>query len=342
MNAPPRTVALGDGLVSSPQGFGAMALAGVYGAADEQESLATLHSALDAGITHIDTADIYGHGGNEVLIGRLLRERRRDEVVLATKFGFLLEPNPDGSRVRGDAAYARAALEASLLRLGVDEIDLYYSHRVDPRVPIEETVGALADLVQLGLVRHIGLSEVTAPELERAAAVHPIAAVQSEWSVWSRDIEARVVPTAVRLGVGIVAYSPLGRGFLAGGAAVGTNLAADDNRRNFPRFDDDHRLQNAVIAERVRHLAHGLSVTPAQLALAWLHSRARALGVPVVPIPSTRRPTRVRENLAALEIELDPATTEALNALEQLVVGDRARDALSISQGRERREQAAS
>jgi aryl-alcohol dehydrogenase-like predicted oxidoreductase len=330
------TVRLGDGLIGSAQGFGAMALAGAYGSADDGESLATLRSALDAGITMVDTADIYGHGSNETLVGRLLRERRRDDIVVATKFGFLPEPDADGLRVRGDAEYARAALDASLTRLGIDEIDLYYLHRVDPRVPIEETVGVLAEFVRRGLVRHIGLSEVTATELERAHAVHPIAAVQTEWSVWSRDIEDHVVPTARRLGAGIVAYSPLGRGFLAGGASLGTELAADDNRRNFPRFDAQRLEQNAVIAERVARLAEDLRITPAQLALAWLHQHGRALGVPVVPIPSTRRASRVAENLAAVRIELGASAVEELNTLAELAVGDRARDPLTISQGRER------
>ncbi|WP_207453395.1 aldo/keto reductase [Herbiconiux sp. SYSU D00978] len=332
-------VLLGDGLRSSPHGFGGMTLSGVYGAADEEESLRTLRHALDRGIRHLDTADVYGRGGNERLVGRLLRERRRDEVLLATKFGILPESDAEGYRARGDAAHVRSSLEASLTRLGTDHVDLYYYHRVDPRVPIEETVGALAELVREGLVRHIGLSEATAGELERASAVHPIAAVQSEWSIWSRDIEDHVVPTARRLGVGIVAYSPLGRGFLVGGAAAGSALPEGDARRNFPRFDDERRDRNAVIAETVAGHAARLGITPAQLSLAWVSARGRALGVPVVPIPSTRRAARIDENLGALAVRLDEGTLAALDVLGALVDGDRARDALSISQGRERREQ---
>jgi aryl-alcohol dehydrogenase-like predicted oxidoreductase len=328
-------VLLGDGLASPPLGFGGMTLAGVYGAADDTESLATLEHALARGIRHLDTADVYGRGSNERLIGRLLGGRRRDEVLLATKFGILPEPDAEGPRARGDAAYVASALEASLDRLGTDHVDLYYYHRVDRRVPVEETVGALAELVRRGLVRHVGLSEVTAAELERAHAVHPIAAVQSEWSVWSRDIEDNVVPAARRLGVGIVAYSPLGRGFLAGGARG--ELAPGDARRNFPRFDPGRVGVNGTIADAVAGIAEGAGVTPAQLALAWLRHRGAALGVAVVPIPSTRRAARIDENLASLDVALDDDAIAALDRLGALVVGDRARDVLSISQGRERR-----
>ncbi|QNO37341.1 aldo/keto reductase [Protaetiibacter sp. SSC-01] len=322
-----------SGLEVGEQGFGGMALAEVYGPTDDDAALATLHHAVDAGIRLIDTADVYGRGSNERLVGRLLRERR-DEVVLATKFGFVHDPAPDGPRFRGDPAYVREAVTASLGRLGVDRIDLYYYHRVDPRVPIEETVGALAELVREGVVDRIGLSEVTADELERAHAVHPITAVQSEWSVWSRDVEARVVPTAARLGVGFVAYSPLGRGFLAAPVA---ELAEGDLRRNFPRFDPKRLAANARIGEAVRELAAAEGVTPAQLALAWLAERGRALGIPVVPIPSTRRPERVDENLAAVGVRLSADTLAALEPLAGLVEGDRARHVDDISQGRERR-----
>lgn len=320
------------GLDVGDQGFGGMALAEVYGPTDEASALATLHHAVDAGIRLIDTADIYGRGSNERLVGRLLRERR-DEVVVATKAGFVADPEPGGPRFRGDPAYLHAAVRASLERLGVRRIDLYYLHRVDPRVPIEESVGALAELVDEGLVDRIGLSEVTASELERAHAVHPVTAVQSEWSIWSRDVETRVAPTAARLGVGFVAYSPLGRGFLAAPIAA---LAEGDLRRSFPRFDADRLAANAPIGETVRAVAAREGITPAQLALAWLAERGRALGIPVVPIPSTRRAERVDENLAAAGVRLSAAALAALEPLGARVAGDRARHVDDISQGRER------
>lgn len=321
------------GLEVGEQGFGGMALAEVYGPTDEAAALATLHHAVDAGIRLIDTADVYGRGSNERLVGRLLRERRREELVVATKFGFVSDPALDAPRFRGDPAYVREAVTASLTRLGIDRIDLYYYHRVDARVPIEETVSALAELVAEGLIDRIGLSEVTASELERAHAVHPITAVQSEWSIWSRDVESHVVPTAARLGVGFVAYSPLGRGFLAAPVA---ELPEGDLRRNFPRFDAERLAANAPIGETVRAVAAEEGITPAQLALAWIAERGRALGLPVVPIPSTRRAERVDENLTAVGIRLSEAALAALEPLAALAVGDRARHAGDISQGRER------
>ena len=320
------------GLDVGEQGFGGMALAETYGPADVQESLATLHHALDAGIRLIDTADVYGKGSNEELVARVLRDRR-DEVVLATKFGFVHDPAPDGPRFRGDPAYVREAVQGSLRRLGTERIDLYYYHRVDPQVPIEETVGALAELVAEGIVDRIGLSEVTASELERADAVHPITAVQSEWSVWSRDVEAQVIPTAARLGVGFVAYSPLGRGFLA---APVTELAEGDLRRNFPRFEAERLAANAPIGETVRRVAEAEGITPAQLALAWLGDKARELDIAVLPIPSTRRAARIDENLAAAGIHLSAAALATLEPLGAQVAGDRARHVADISQGRER------
>ncbi len=322
------------GLEVGAQGFGGMALAETYGPADTEVSLATLHHAVDAGIRLIDTADVYGGGSNERLVARLVRDRR-DEVLLATKFGFVHDPAPGGPRFRGDPAYVREAVHASLGRLGVDRIDLYYYHRVDPQVPIEETVGALAELVAEGVVDRVGLSEVTAVELERADAVHPITAVQSEWSVWSRDVEDSVIPTAVRLGVGFVAYSPLGRGFLAAPVSA---LADGDLRRNFPRFDAERLAANAPIGETVRQIAATEGLTPAQLALAWLGEKGRELGVDVVPIPSTRRAERIDENLAAAGIRLSAAALAALEPLGAQVAGDRARQVTDISQGRERAE----
>lgn len=322
------------GLEVGAQGFGAMALAEVYGPADQGEALTTLHHVIDAGIRLVDTADVHGGGSNERLVGRLLRERG-DEVLVATKFGFARDDTTGGRRFRGDPAYVREAARASLGRLGVDRIDLYYYHRVDPQVPIEETVGALGELVADGLVDRIGLSEVTARELARAHAVHPIAAVQSEWSIWSRDVEAQVVPTAGRLGVGFVAYSPLGRGFLAGTVE---ELPDGDLRRNFPRFDRERLASNTLIADAVRRVAASEGISPAQLALAWLGEQSRTHGLPVVPIPSTRRPERVDENLAAAAIRLSAAALAELEPLGALVSGDRARHVDDISQGRERRE----
>ena len=321
-----------SGLEVGEQGFGGMALADAYGPTDEATALATLHHAIDAGIRLIDTADIYGNGSNERLVGRVLRDRR-DEVVLATKFGFVANARPDGPRFRGDRAYLRDAVVASLRRLRVERIDLYYYHRVDPRVPIEETAGALAELVAEGVVDRIGLSEVTADELERAHAVHPITAVQSEWSIWSRDVETHVVPTAARLGVGFVAYSPLGRGFLA---APITELADGDLRRNFPRFDAERLAANAPIGQTVRRIAAAEGVTPAQLALAWIGERGRVLGLPVVPIPGTRRSERIDENLGAVGLRLSAQALAELDGLGELVAGDRARRVEDISQGRER------
>ncbi|WP_157156899.1 MULTISPECIES: aldo/keto reductase [unclassified Diaminobutyricimonas] len=323
-------VLLGDGLHTSAQGFGAMAVSGVYGQTDASDAARTIHHAIDIGVRLIDSANVYGNGENEKLIGKVLRTRR-DEVVLATKFGIPTEPDP--YRARGDAAYVHSSVRESLTRLRTDVIDLYYYHRVDPRVPIEETVGALAELVQAGAIRHIGLSEVTAEELRRAHAVHPIAAVQSEWSLWSRDVEASVVPTAAALGIGFVPYSPLGRGFFTGWTSA--DLAPDDLRRKFPRFTPERLSRNRALIEALLSEASGLQVTPAQLALAWLYAKGRAFGLPVVPIPGTRRASRVEENAAAAFIELGDSVVGRLDALAAGVVGDRASDLNWISQGRE-------
>lgn len=322
---------LGDGFATSVQGYGAMVLTSVYGDVDDTAARRALHHALDAGVRLIDTADLYGGGDNERLVGEVARARR-DEVQLATKVGFLAEADAEGYRFRGDPGHIARSARASLDRLGIDHIDLYYYHRVDPRVPIEETVGAMAQLVAEGLVGHVGLSEVTASELERAVAVHPIAAVQSEWSLWSRDVERRVVPAARRLGVGFVPYAPLGRGFLAGGLST---LGASDLRRTFPRFDDANLRSNAAVARTVGDIAARLSITPAQLALAWLHHRGRALGIPVVPIPGTRRPHRIDENLAAASIDLDAETIDALDTVADAAAGSRGHAASGVSEWRE-------
>jgi len=276
------------------------------GPADDAESIATLHRAIDIGVTFWDTAMSYGRGHNEQLLGRALAGRR-DKVVLATKFGIIR--GEDGVRVDGRPENVRAYCEASLTRLGVGHIDLYYQHRVDPQVPIEETVGAMAELVAEGKVRHLGLSEASPGELERAAATHPISAAQYEWSLWWRDIEDDVLPTARRLGIGLVPYSPLGRGFLAGAVSTDT-LGAGDFRLGDPRFQDESLERNQALAAEVRRLATEREVTPAQLALAWL----LAQGDDVVPIPGTRRVARLAENAGSTEIVLSPADLDRLEA----------------------------
>lgn len=333
-------VQLGDGLSVSPLGFGGMALTPVYGEVDPAESLQTLHHAVDAGITFIDTADVYGAGSNEELIAQLLKERR-SEVQLATKFGIVGNPRDGYTDVRGDAAYVKQAAENSLRRLGTDTIDLYYLHRRDLRVPIVETVEAMAALVAEGKVRHLGLSEVTAEELREASAVHPIAAVQSEWSIWSRDVESNVIPAARELGVGFVPYSPLGRGFLTGTVSA-NELGENDFRHKIPRFAEGALDANQAVVAAVRSVAEELSegtgqnATPAQVALAWLFAQGRRLDLPVVPIPGTRRAQRIDENLGSLSLELSSAQLEVLDGAASAVVGSRSADPNWVSQGRER------
>ncbi|MEU1820121.1 aldo/keto reductase [Streptomyces roseifaciens] len=295
-------------LAVSAQGLGCMGMSHGYGAADDDQSIATLHHALDLGVTFWDTSDFYGGGHNEELIGRAVAGRR-DEVVLATKFGFanrLGEP----TLVRGDAAYVRQACEASLRRLGVDHIDLYYQHRVDPQVPIEETVGAMAELVQAGKVRHLGLSEAGAQTIRRAHAVHPIAALQSEWSLWTRDLEAEIAPVCRELGIGLVPFSPLGRGFLTGRYSSVEGMAETDVRRSQPRFADGNLERNLAIVAKLNELAAEKGVTAGQLALAWVQHR----GDDVVPIPGTRRQRYLEENLAAVAVELSPEDLAAIEA----------------------------
>lgn len=333
------TVELGDGLTTSAQGLGGMALTNVYGAADPEQSVATINHAIDIGVTFLDTANVYGDGANEELFARVL-QHRRDEVVLATKFGILRTPDEGGFRARGDAAFVHESIDASLTRLGTDSVDLYYYHRVDSRVPIEETVGALAELVTAGKIRHIGLSEVTALELERAHAVHPIAAVQSEWSLWSRDVEDYVLPTAKRLGIGFVAYSPLGRGFLTGGVTDATALGESDARRNFPRFTPENVATNVAAVDVVREIAAAEDLTLAQVALAWVYASGRRIGVPVVPIPGTRKAHRIDENVAALHATLSDESLARLDGIAAGIEGERAADPLAISRGREQREHA--
>jgi aryl-alcohol dehydrogenase-like predicted oxidoreductase len=294
-----------------------------YGPGDETESLAVLRRALVLGVTFWDTADYYAAGANETLLAGILAEQR-DQVVVATKFG-LVAPNTAGAPpiVRGDRRYVHDACDASLRRLGVDTIDLYYQHRVDVSVPIEDTVGAMAELVTAGKVRHLGLSEVTASELRRAVGVHPIAAVQSEWSLWSRDVEESVVPACVELGVGFVPYSPLGRGFLTGTLGAVDDLPADDIRRTQPRLAASAIEANRALVEQIQVAAAELGCTPAQTALAWVHQRQQVWGIPVVPIPGTKRIRWLEQNVRAASIQLPPEALERLDALAERAVGDR-------------------
>jgi aryl-alcohol dehydrogenase-like predicted oxidoreductase len=304
--------ALGQtGPTVSAQGLGCMGMSFAYGAPDADESLATIARALELGVTFFDTADMYGFGHNEELVGKALAPHR-DEVVIATKFGIYLNPDdPSGRGVRGDAEYVRQACDASLGRLGTDHIDLYYQHRPDVTVPIEETVGAMAELVEAGKVRHLGLSEASAATIRRAAAVHPIAALQTEWSIFSRDIEDEIVPACRELGIGLVPYSPLGRGLLTGAVGSLDELADDDFRRTQPRFQGENLDHNLALVAVVREIAAAHGVTPGQVALAWL----AAQGDDVVPIPGTKRRTYLEENVGALGVTLTPDDLARLDDL---------------------------
>jgi len=316
-----------DGLEVSAEGLGCMGMSEFYGATDEQEAIATIHRALELGVSFLDTADMYGPFTNERLVGRAIAERR-EEVVLATKFGN--ERREDGSRVgiNGKPEYVRSACEASLERLGLEHIDLYYQHRVDQSVPIEETVGAMAELVAEGKVRHLGLSEASPETLRRAHAVHPISALQTEYSLWTRDPEDRLLPTVRELGIGFVAYSPLGRGFLSGRYKRPQDLAEDDFRRSHPRFQGENFKRNLDLVARVEELASERHVTSGQLALAWvLHQ-----GSDVVPIPGTKRRAYLEENVAATGVHLSEQDLARIDEAAPVgaAAGDRYADMSSI------------
>jgi len=292
-------------------GLGCMGMSEFYGAGDDSESIATIHHSLDRGVTFLDTADMYGSGRNEELVGRAIRERR-GEVFLATKFGNVRGPNGEFGGVRGDPDYVRQACDASLKRLGVEQIDLYYQHRVDVNVPIEDTVGAMSELVEAGKVRFLGLSEAAPDTIRKAHATHPITAVQTELSLWSRDAEADVLPTVRELGIGYVAYSPLGRGFLTGQITSPEDFPEDDFRRFHPRFTGENFEKNIALVREVEAMAKEKGCTTAQLALAWV----LAQGEDIVPIPGTKRRKYLDENIAALDVEL---SSDDLRRLDEIL-----------------------
>jgi aryl-alcohol dehydrogenase-like predicted oxidoreductase len=315
-----RTTKLGD-LSVSVQGLGCMGMSEWYGAIDWDESIATIHRALGLGVTFIDTADIYGAGHNEVLVGRAIAHRR-DEVQLATKFGIDRTGGDAHRIIRGEHDYVKRSCESSLTRLGVDHIDLYYLHRPPQTAEIEETVGAMAELVAEGKVRYLGLSEVNDELLRRAYAVHPITAVQSEYSLWTRDPETEVIGAMRELGVGLVPYSPLGRGFLTGTVDVAALDEKDFRRRN-PRFRGQASAANQAIADAVRSVADAKGVAPAQVALAWVYAQEERLGVPLVPIPGTKRIKWLEQNVAALDVTLTADELAGLEPLAAQAVGAR-------------------
>jgi len=324
-----RTRTLGpEGPEVAEIGLGCMGMSAFYGQTDEAQSRATIARALELGCNFLDTSDMYGPHTNERLVGSAIAERR-DDVFLATKFGIKLIKDDDliNRTVDGSPQYVRSACDASLQRLGTDHIDLYYQHRVDPKTPIEDTVGAMAELVQAGKVRYIGLSEASAETIRRAHAVHPITAVQTEYSLWTRDVEAEILPTLQELGIALVAYSPLGRGFLSGRFSSTDELDDSDYRRHGPRFTGENLQQNLALAERVRELASERGITPGQLALAWVLSR----WAHIVPIPGTKRVSYLEENLAAADVQLGEAEAQAIAQALPPAAGERYPEAVMRS-----------
>ncbi|WP_199749154.1 aldo/keto reductase [Amycolatopsis sp. WAC 01376] len=319
------------GLEVGAQGLGCMGMSAAYGVHDDDtESIATVHRALELGVTLLDTANVYGDGANEELIGRAIAGKR-DQVVLATKFGIVWDKD-GGMSARGDAAYVRQSCEESLRRLNIDHIDLFYQHRVDANTPIEETWGALAELVQEGKIRYAGISEAGAETIRRAHAVHPVTALQSEWSLWTRGIEGEILSTVRELGIGVVPFSPLGRGFLTGSVTSVKDLPADDMRRGLPRFAEGNFERNMAIVEALRALAEQKGVTAGQLALAWV----QAQGDDVVPIPGTKRRKYLEENAAAAELELSEVDIEAIEkaAPAEAIAGERYPERLARAAGK--------